>query len=127
MIRIKCFADFTTTDRLQKDYLSKCFPLRNGYNQLYCFTTGEDYTHVFIFNKAMPILHIPKQNVIGFSHEPLPFLQITPTFIAYVQKYVGCYYIGDKGIYPPHFKKAMHTSHVIYPRLFLPNQPNGCR
>jgi len=103
MIRIKCFADFTTSEQMHEDYMSTC---RFRYNQLYTFTTGEDYTHVFIFNKAMPVLHVPKQNVLGFSHEPLPFLKLTPAFIAYAQKHIGCYYVGDKGNLPAPFQEG---------------------
>jgi hypothetical protein len=51
--------------------------------------------------------HIPKQNVIGFAHEPLPFLQITPEFITYAQKHIICYYLGDNpGILPEPFKEG---------------------
>jgi hypothetical protein len=51
--------------------------------------------------------HIPKQNVIGFAHEPLPFLQITPEFITYAQKHIKCYYLGDNpGILPEPFQEG---------------------
>lgn len=52
------------------------------------------------------IAHIPKQNVIGFAHEPLPFLQLTPEFIAYAQKHIGCYYLGDKENLPEPFQEG---------------------
>lgn len=106
MIRIKCFADFTTSAQLQEDYVSKSFPLRNRYNQWFVFTTDEDYTHAFIFNTAMPNLHIPKKNVIGFAHEPLPFLKLSLAFIEYAKKHIGRYYIGDKGQLPDPFKEG---------------------
>lgn len=104
-IKIRCFADFTTSAGIQEEYISKCLNFvypestnHYGINKKYIFTDKDDYTHVFIFNKAMPnIAHIPKQNVVGFAHEPLPFLQLTPEFIAYAQNWIGCYYLGDKG------------------------------
>jgi len=113
-IKIRCFADFTTSEGIQAEYESKCLnfvapTLTNHYgiNRTYIFTSGDDYTHVFLFNKVMPdISHIPKQNVIGFAHEPLPFLQLTPEFIEYAQKYIGCYYLGDKENLPEPFQEG---------------------
>jgi hypothetical protein len=79
-----------------------------GINRKYIFTNKDDYTHVFIFNKAMPnITHIPKQNVVGFAHEPWPFLQLTNEFLLYAQTYIGCYYLGDKGNLPYPFQEEM--------------------
>lgn len=113
-IKIRCFADFTTSEGIQEEYISKCLNFvapslttHYGTNRKYIFTDKDDYTHVFIFNKAMPdISHIPKQNVIGFAHEPIPFLQLTPKFIAYAQKHIGCYYLGDKGNLPAPFQEG---------------------
>jgi hypothetical protein len=115
IIKIRCFADFTTSTGIQDEYISKCinslsheFTHHYGANKKYIFTDKDDYTHVFIFNKAMPkIDHIPKQNVIGFAHEPLPFLQITPEFVTYAQKHIKCYYLGDNpGILPEPFQEG---------------------
>jgi len=111
---IRCFADFTTSERIQEEYTSKCLnfvapQLTNHYgsNQTYIFTNKDDYTHVFLFNKAMPnIAHIPPQNVIGFSHEPIYFLQLTTEFIEYAKKHIGRYYLGDKGNLPAPFQEG---------------------
>jgi hypothetical protein len=114
-IKIRCFADFTSSKGIHEEYVSKCLnyiapELTNHYgqNQKYIFTDKDDYTHVFIFNKAMPnIAHIPKQNVIGFAHEPIPFLQLTNEFIYYAQKYISRYYLGDNpGILPEPFQEG---------------------
>ena len=47
------------------------------YNKNYSFTSGEDYTHAILMNKAMPSLRIPRENVIGLAFEPREFLNIT--------------------------------------------------
>ena len=114
IIKIRCFADFTTSEGIRAEYESKCLNFvaptltsHYGIDKTYIFTTEEDYTHVFIFNKAMPdIAHIPKQNVIGFAHEPIHFLQLTPEFIDYAHQYIGCYYLGDKGNLPAPFQEG---------------------
>ena len=106
-IKIKCFASFTTSINMKESY-EKFISNTNldfyGEDKKYTFTTDDDYTHAFIFNTAMPnISHIPKENVIGFSHEPIEFLQLTPEFISYAQKYIGKYFIGDKKNLPEPF------------------------
>ena len=73
------------------------------YNTAYRFTLGEDYTHAIILNTAMPVLTIPKENVIGLAFEPLIFLNLTQQFIDYAQKHIGKYLIGEKKNLPPPF------------------------
>lgn len=127
--KIRCFADFTTSEGVQVEYENKClnFVAPNltahyGVYQSYIFTSGEDYTHVFIFNKVMPdIAHIPKQNVIGFAHEPIPFLQLTPEFIEYAQTYIGCYYLGDKGNLPTPFQEGNAFLSCYLPPVPVPS------
>ena len=78
-----------------------------GINKKYIFTSGEDYTHVFIFNTVMPdISHIPRENVIGFSWEPLQYLQLTHEFVDYAIKYIHRYYVGDKYDLPKPFTEG---------------------
>lgn len=107
-IKIRCFASFTNSQNLHDSYERYIIPPNTidfyGKDKQYVFTTGEDYTHVFIVNTAMPnISHIPKQNVIGFAHEPIAFLQLTNVFVEYAQKYIGKYFIGDKQNLPDPF------------------------
>ena len=61
-------------------------------------TTDDDYTHVVILNTAMPVLPVnfPTGNVLGLAHEPAPFLQLTPEFVAYAKRHIGKYLIGDE-------------------------------
>jgi hypothetical protein len=62
-------------------------------------TDGEDYTHVIIWNTAMPTIRpdIPKQNVIGFAYEPLVYLGLSSQFIEYAKQHIHTYYVGDLG------------------------------
>jgi hypothetical protein len=54
-------------------------------------------------NKAMPVLKIPKKNVIGLAFEPFEILRITQEFVEYAQQYIGKYFIGDKRGLPEPF------------------------
>ena len=131
LIKIRCFADFTTSEGIQEEYTSKCLNFvapaltaHYGINGRYIFTSGEDYTHVFIFNKAMPnIAHIPRKNVIGFSHEPLQFLQLTNEFVTYAKKYIGYYYLGDRMNLPAPFLEGNCFLSCYIPPVLTPPEP----
>lgn len=115
MIKIRIFTDFhKATDDPTSNYLeSSGMKLDPDYNKTFCFTSGDDYTHVILLNCPTPnISHIPKKNVIGIAMEPVQFLRgfapICPSvklkdFIEYVQKYVGKYYVGDQFDLPKPF------------------------
>lgn len=93
---IRFFSDFENSINLKKtiENMNDC---KNVNYKGITITSGDDYTHVVIFNKGMPnISHIPKENVLGFALEPLPFLYLSESFIEYAQKYIGKYFIGDK-------------------------------
>ena len=100
-IIIRIFSDFCDSDGLKSIYEER---LCENYKKLYYgidnyifITSGEDYTHAIILNTIMPNLKegIPKQNVIGFALEPLPFLQLTQFFIEYAKKNISKYFIGN--------------------------------
>lgn len=110
---IKIFADYATSATLTTTFVSidELF-LDKDYNISYRFTLDDDYTHAIIINKTMPVLSIPKENVIGIAQEPPEFLNLCLTdtdnsvdhqFIEYVTKYVGKYYIGEKYNLPEEF------------------------
>lgn len=76
-----------------------------GENKRVYITDGDDYTHVIIWNTATPEIRrdIPKENVIGFSHEPIVYLGLHPGFIEYAKKNINKYYIGDAANLPAPF------------------------
>ena len=76
-----------------------------GQDKRVYITDGEDYTHVIIWNTAMPEIRrdIPKENVIGFAYEPIVYLGLHPGFIEYAKKYIHKYYIGDAANLPAPF------------------------
>ena len=111
-IKIRCFPSFTTSDNMKTSYERFINKTEVGYkiygkDKKYIFTADDDYTHVFIFNTAMPdISHIPKENILGFAHEPLEFLQLNQEFIDYAQKYISKYFIGEKKNLPSPFMEG---------------------
>lgn len=117
MIKIKFFSDFCDSSHCRRSFERTC-NVNNidfyGQDKDVYFTDYDDYTHAIILNKAMPVLNIPKQNVLGLAFEPYEFLQITPEFIDYAKKNIGKYYIGSKHSLPEpfieHFSYMCHIS-----------------
>lgn len=109
----ECIEIFTRTSELIKDPL---------FNTEYRFTIDDDYTHVIILNTAMPVLNIPKENVIGLACEPLIFLNLTNDFISYAEKYIGKYLIGEKRNLSEPFVEHFGYMWHITPPVNLPKK-----
>jgi hypothetical protein len=110
MYIIKIFSDFCDSTTCKKKFISlltasQYLDLEHTNNIVILDNDADNYTHVIILNCAMPVLRqdLPNSNVIGLACEPLPFLNLTPTFINYAQKYIGKYFIGDKDQLPEPF------------------------
>lgn len=77
--------------------------LRN-YRQPIEITTGDDYTHAILFNGAQPLLRIPKERVVGLSHEPNAFIfRVTnlQEWVPYLDQNIGKYFLGDLNVALP--------------------------
>ncbi len=110
-MKVRFFSDCCTS----ADVLTN---LRRMYGALPPFdlTTGDDYTHAVILNCAMPDLTIPKACVIGFAHEPKPFLRLTSEFIQYAQAHIGKYFIGNaEGLPDPFIGGFAYMWHLEKP------------
>ena len=97
-MKIKVFSDFCTSEICKSKFESSCkaFMLANyGPDKEIFITIENDYTHAIILNTSMPKLEIDKKFVIGFACEPVAFLRLSTEFIAYAEKNIGKYYIGD--------------------------------
>lgn len=119
MIKIRIFSSFCEEEHCNQTYKLVC-DLDNDplFNNAYCFVTNEEYTHAIILNTAMPLLTIPKENVIGLAFEPLQFLYINRLFIKYAVQYIGCYYIGQTTVDLPdlfkeHYGYMWHTTPLL--------------
>jgi hypothetical protein len=124
MLIIKFFSSFGPSDGCIEAYTRVSeLMLDPNFNTTYTFTTGENYTHAIILNTAMPALTLPKENVIGLAFEPLIFLNLTPAFIAYANKHIGKYLIGEKKNLPPPFIEHFGYMWHITP-LHLSTIPN---
>ena len=86
MLIIKIFSDFCDSTTCKINFEKTCDSNNldfYGLNKRVYITDKDDYTHAIILNKAMPILNIPKENVLGLAFEPIYFLGLTPEFVEY--------------------------------------------
>jgi hypothetical protein len=121
--RIRIFSDFCESLH-GKNVYEEIFEtyLMESYGKTIYITTGNNYTHAIIWNKAMPVLlpGVPKENVVGLAYEPPEFLGINLEFIKYAQKYIGKYFIGSVGQLPaPFIGGNSYLSHMA-PLKHLP-------
>ena len=88
---LRFFSDFNSSAQLQQVFttISTIIPPN------ITITHSDHFTHAIIINTVMPILTIPKHNVIGLAFEPFPFLGLSATFIRYAIDNIHKYYIGD--------------------------------
>jgi len=105
-VYLKIFGDSGVT--INFDYWMSTEKLKTYYNKEIELTNDNNYTHAIIINTCMPVLNIPKENVIGFSHEPNPILfgsnyEYKNLFIDYAKKHISKYYLGDKEDLPDPF------------------------
>ena len=96
-IVIKCFAGWMPDDESTYNLVLRMYNWASdeNYGTKYQFTYGEDFTHAILFNLARPALTIPKDNVIGLAQEPIEFLRVTDSHIAYCDRHIKKYFIGN--------------------------------
>jgi hypothetical protein len=117
MYIIKIFCDFSSSTECKATYEKICNAFNIDYygeNKKVYITDSDIYTHAIIINTFMPVINIPKQNVIGLAFEPFYFLNITPEFIEYSKKNIGKYFIGEKQNLPEPFVE--HFGYMWYSR-----------
>lgn len=126
--RIRIFADFCDGPESKKIMESICLFCQNtaqyGPDKNVYITGGEDYSHVIIWNTAMPNIkeNIPKQNIIGFAYEPCVYLNMTHYFVEYAKKNIYRYYIGDVMNLPMPFVEG--NGYLTYNAPLLTLLPN---
>jgi len=122
MYLIRIFADFLRPEEIKPifdDRFSTQFISNYGEDKDIYITDKDDYTHAIIINTAMPDIKtdIAKENVLGLAYEPhfgRPFLNITPQFIEYAEKYIGKYFIGDLyGLSAPFIETPSYLTYSV--------------
>ena len=96
-----CFKPIETTNNENVHYtqqfstsISDIAERLYGRHKAIRLTNKNNYTHAVILNYAMPEINISAEYVIGFAHVSMRHIP-PPIFIAYAQKHIGVYYVGD--------------------------------
>ena len=130
MKRIKFFSSYSSSPACAALY-TRLYDIMNNeqYGKEYVFTIGENYTHAILLNTAMPILNIPKENVIGLAQEPIDYLnekkdkKYMMKFFKYARANIGKYFIGSIAeiLGPPFINSYGYLTH-IKPLSYLPSK-----
>ncbi len=130
MYRIKFFSSFCDSTNCKNVYERLCeVDKMDNYGpnkDIYIVNDDEPYTHAIILNTDMPLLNIPKENVIGLAFEPPDFLGINESFIEYVKKNVNKYFIGVSNGLPNQFIEHYSYMWHITPPKEIYNKTKLC-
>jgi hypothetical protein len=127
MYIIRIFSPFATSSKCKEVYETINNLLKNknyGPDKSFYITEGEKYTHAIIINTCMPVLTVPKENVIGLAFEPVELLKVSKLFIIYARECIGKYFIGTKNDLPSPFKEHFGYMWHSNPHKSLTYKPN---
>lgn len=103
MKKIKFFSSYCSEQQIL-DNITNAWGIINGKYKDLEFVIDNSYTHAVVFNTAFPTKNLPKENVVGFSHEPRMILQPSKHFIDVSKSKIGTYFIDDIFELPNNFK-----------------------
>jgi len=125
VVYLRFFGDYGVT--INVDNWMSTEKLSCMYKTPVILTNDDNYTHAIIICASMPILNIPKKNVIGISTEPNKFLfensEKKQSFIEYAQNNISKYYVGDKEDLPDPFVEGQ-TFYIYNKTHFYSNPKN---
>lgn len=126
---IRIFSSFCSSTECKNKFetIDESFLIENyGDTKDVYITDTDDFTHVIILNTAMPRLQgIPKENVIGLAYEPPHFLGLHTQFIAYAERFIGKYFIGQTyGLSAPFMEHQGYMWHTAPLKSIPTEKPN---
>ena len=99
--RIKFFSAFCDSENCKSVYERLCEvdSMDNyGEDKEIFITCDDNYTHAILINATLPVLYVPKENVVGLAFEPPEFLLRDKDFykfIYYAKTTISKYFIGS--------------------------------
>ena len=94
MKKIKFFASYCSEDQIYNNIVSSWGSGSPIYKDI-LITKDEDYEYAVVLNLGRISKEIPKENVIGFSHEPRMTLGMTEISQSYIENHVSEYYLSN--------------------------------
>lgn len=105
MKKIKFFSSYCSEEQIYNNILSSWAKGEKIYKDLE-ITLDEDYEYAVVFNLALPSKNLPKEKVIGFSHEPRRTLGMDLLLIPNVCERVSKYYLSNSIDLPKTFESG---------------------
>ena len=94
MKKVKFFASYCSEDQIYNNIISSWGMGSSSYKDI-LITKDDDYEYAVILNRKIPDKELPKENIIGFSHEPRLTLGIDNSFVEFVKNNVSEYHISN--------------------------------
>jgi len=105
MKKIKFFSSYCNTDQIYQNIVGSWGKGSNIYKDL-LITKEEDYEYAVLFNLALPDKFIPREKIVGFSHEPRQTLGLSSDRISSFQDKISSYYLSNSSGLPECFKEG---------------------
>lgn len=105
MKKIKFFSSYCSEEQIYNNIISSWGMGSSTYKDL-LVTKEDDYEYAVLLNRGMCNKQLPKENVIGFSHEPRMTLGMNDFSQSYIENTVSEYYISNVSDLPPSFKEG---------------------
>jgi hypothetical protein len=105
MKKIKFFSSYCSEEQIYNNIISSWGMGSSTYKDL-LITKDDDYEYAVLLNRGMCNKELPKENVIGFSHEPRMTLGMNDFSQSYIENTVSEYYISNVSDLPLPFKEG---------------------
>jgi hypothetical protein len=105
MKKIKFFSSYCSEEQIYNNIVSSLGMGSQVYKDL-LITKENDYEYAVLLNVGILNKKLPKENVIGFSHEPRMTLGMNDFSQSYIENTVSEYYISNASDLPSPFKEG---------------------
>ena len=105
MKKVKFFSSYCSEEQIYNNIISSWGMGSTTYKDL-LITKEDDYEYAVLFNRGICNKNLPKENIIGFSHEPRMTLGMSDFIESYIKNSVSEYYISNNLNLPEPFKEG---------------------
>ena len=105
MKKIKFFSSYCSDDQIYQNIISSWGRGNATYKDIK-ITKDSDYEYAVILNRAVPDRYLPKENILGFSHEPRETAGLDLNNLNFISNNVSDYYISNNSGFAESFKEG---------------------
>ena len=105
MKKVKFFSSYCSDDQIYQNIISSWGKGNATYKDIK-ITKDSDYEYAVILNRAVPDRYLPKENILGFSHEPRETVGLDLNNLNFISNNVSNYYISNNSGFIEPFKEG---------------------